>query len=202
MRPDPILVALTGPAGSGKDTAAELLSERHGFERYAFADPIKDMLTALLVGAGLDYAYLFERRLKELPIPYIGHSGRRLMQTLGTEWGRAIDPDLWVNLAALQLGLHDLPRSAPIHDRIVITDLRFPNEAEWVRRMGGLVVRVVRDVPAIAAHESEAHTRDMRADHEILNTGTLADLADQVAEFAAPFAPIASDVVDGEGSAL
>lgn len=180
MTRDPLLIGLTGLAGAGKDTVADRLCSAHGFERHAFAEPIRDMLTALLTSAGIDYDYLFERDLKELPVPHLGVSGRRLMQTLGTEWGRMVDPDLWVRHAALSLGLHDLPRSAPIHDRIVITDVRFPNEAAWIESLGGRVIRVTRQAPAVAAHESEQHITQLPCTLAIDNTGTLADLHEQV----------------------
>ena len=183
MTPHPLLIGLTGLAGTGKDTVADRLCAEHGFERHAFAEPIRDMLAAMLTGANIDYAYLFERDLKERPVPHLGISGRRLMQTLGTEWGRSLDPDLWVRLAAITLGLHGAS-SAPIHDRIVITDVRFPNEAAWIESLGGRVVRVTRPAPAVAAHVSEQHIAQLPCTLAIDNTGTLADLHDQVDELA------------------
>jgi len=182
MSRDPILIGLTGLAGAGKDTVADHLCQKHRFERHAFAEPIRDMLTALLVGAGLDYAYLFERELKEQPIPQLGVSARQMMQRLGTEWGRALDPDLWVRHAAMTLGLHDLPRSAPIHDRIVITDVRFPNEAAWIEQLGGRVVRVIRDVSPISSHESESYASRLPAWYQLDNRWSIATLHDQVDE--------------------
>ena len=70
------------------------------------------------------------------------------MQTLGTEWGRALAPDLWVEMwAASIVGL----------DRVVADDVRFDNEVAAVRALGGIVVEVRR--PGIAkpagAHASE-----------------------------------------------
>jgi hypothetical protein len=158
-QPDFILLGLTGAAGAGKDTVAGRLEANHGFVTHAFAEPIRDMLTALLTSAGIDYAHLFERHLKELPVPWLGTSGRRMMQTLGTEWGRALHPDLWVRHAALTLGLHDLPRSAPVHDRIVITDERFANEANWIQSLGGKIIRVQRPVAVLAA-DTAAHASE------------------------------------------
>ena len=159
MPAGPLLIGLTGPAGSGKDTVGLHLEAEHGFHRHAFAEPIRDMLTALLTAAGIDYAHLFERDLKEQPVPGLGISGRRLMQTLGTEWGRSLDDDLWVKHAALSLGLplhgYDWALAQPVHGRIVITDVRFSNEAAWIERLGGRIVRVCRSVPSIEAHASE-----------------------------------------------
>lgn len=177
---DCILIGLTGEAGADKDTVADHLCAAHGFERHAFAEPIRDMLAALLVGAGIDYAHLFERDLKELPVPHLGVSGRQMMQRLGTEWGRALHPDLWVRHAAVTLGLHDLPHSSPVHDRIVLTDIRFPNEAAWIERLGGRVIRVLRDVQAVNARESEQHFDRIAPWACIDNTGSFEQLHGQI----------------------
>lgn len=173
---DPLIIGLTGRAGAGKDTMAAQLCEHHGFERYALAEPLRDMLTQLLTDAGIDHAWLFERPLKELPIPELGISGRRLMQTLGTGWGRGLREDFWLRLADLALGLP----AAPVHDRIVITDIRFPNEAAWIAAHQGLLVRVERPVAPVAAHESEQHADTLPCWHVIDNSGTRGYLQDQV----------------------
>ncbi len=174
--PDPIIIGLCGSAGVGKDTAASYLEQAHGFVTYAFADPLRNMLEALLVEAGLDYAYIYERHLKEQPIPGLGLSYRHLAQTLGTEWGRALADDFWLRLAALNLGLP----AAPIHDRIVITDVRFPNEAAWVEQHQGRVVRIFRPVAAVRAHTSEALVDQIVPWARIDNTGTVDQLHEQL----------------------
>ena len=176
------IIGLTGYAGAGKTTVAGHLTAAHDFVEAAFADTLKDMLALMLGALDIDYAHLTEPHLKAKTIPQIGCSARHLMQTLGTEWGRRmIARDLWTRATAHRLGLHDLPRSAPVHDRIVITDVRFPDEADWLHRVGGILVRVHR--PGLQhpmGHESEAHIAAMRPQHVILNDGSLASLRDQV----------------------
>lgn len=182
-----VLIGITGAAGAGKDTAANRLCHHHSFERDSFAEPLRDMLTALMVGHQIDYAHLFERELKEQPIPGLGAdiSGRRLMQTLGTEWGRnTLHPDIWVRLAALRLGLDRLPYTSPVHDRIVITDVRFPNEAEWINRMGGHVIRIERDTDPVAHHMSEWYYGDIKCIATLHNNAGIDWLHDQVDEIA------------------
>ena len=161
------LIGLMGPAGAGKDTAADHLEDQHGFVRYAFADPMRTMLEAAFTSVGIDYAYIYERSLKEQPVPGIGYSYRQLAQTLGTEWGRnQLDPDLWLRFAALNLGLPD----APVNDRIVITDVRFANEAAWIVQHGGVVLRIRRDVAPVRPHVSETAMQTIEPWGDIANT--------------------------------
>jgi len=168
---DPLVLGLTGRAGAGKDTAADFLCEHYGFVRCSFAAALKDMAAQLLEEAGLDHAHIYEAGLKEQPMPGLhGVSGRQLLQTLG-DWGRALHPDLWVTLAAMRLGLGP-GQDAAVHDRIVLTDVRFPNEARWLAERGGLLVRVVRDhaIP-VRQHVSEAHTDTLPAQLTLPNEG-------------------------------
>ena len=141
-----MILGLTGRAGAGKDTAAAALRTL-GFERVAFADPLREMLRAL----GLRDEHMVGPA-KELPVPHLGLSFRRLAQTLGTEWGRALDPELWVKVArdrvrtALERGKH-----------VVVTDVRFDNEARMIRDAGGRVVRIERPgADPVLEHASEA----------------------------------------------
>lgn len=177
-RADLLLIGLTGPAGCGKDTVARYLCQPHiGFEPYAFADPLRDMLIALLCPANIPVQYLVERSLKEQPMPGIGMSARRLMQTLGTEWGRnTVHADLWTRVAGMTLGISEDPAVLPVADAIVISDVRFPNEAAWIRQHGGYVVRVERETAGVAAHESEQHFDAIGADDTVDNRGTLGGL--------------------------
>ena len=173
------LIGLTGLAGTGKDSAAQYLCQEYGFVQAAFADPIRSMVLQLLEEAGIDHAWVTERRLKEEPIPGLGVSARALMQTLGTEVGRTLSPNLWIRHLALRLGLDDLPRSTPVHDRIVISDVRFPNEAAWLlANMRGRLVRLHRSsAPGVRLHASEQQVLDLPASVDLWNDGpTLAGL--------------------------
>lgn len=175
--PDPLIIGLAGNAGVGKDTAAAYLQQRHHFEPFAFATPLRAMLEALLAECGLDHAYLYEPHLKAVAIPGLGLSYRELAQTLGTEWGRALDPDLWTRAAGLCLGLP----ANPIHDRIVLSDVRFPNEAHWVASQGGVIVRLHRQqAGAVRAHISEQLLDEIQPWACIDNSGSIAELHHQL----------------------
>jgi hypothetical protein len=93
----PRLIGLCSPApGCGKTTVADLFIEH---QRVSFAAPLKRVVWNLLNNLGLDgFSYVYID--KESIIPEIGVSARHMMQTLGTEWGRAcIHPDFWVMIA-------------------------------------------------------------------------------------------------------
>lgn len=172
-----ILIGLAGPAGCGKDTAADYLCDRHGFISYSFAQPLKLMLAAML---DISYPELAEQYLtrekKEQPIAALGKSPRELLQTLGTEWGRmTIDTDLWLNIAQIRLG--SMQDQFPHARGIVITDTRFCNEANWIRYCRGVVVHVDRKaVTPVRAHISERGPDRMASDAILDNNGTINSL--------------------------
>lgn len=171
-----ILIGLTGPAGSGKDTVADEL-ERLDFDRYALASPLKTGLRAMF---DLTREHT-DGRLKEISIPELGGlTPRRLMQTLGTEWARnTVHDDVWLWLARQQWEGAGYPG-------LVITDVRFDNEADFIRAHGGTVWHVQRPEehrPVFSeSHASEAGVTDRKGDVIVDNSGTLDDLKRAVEE--------------------
>lgn len=128
----PRLIGLCGAAGSGKSTVAGFL-EAQGYVRLRFAHPLKAMMRALLHSAGMDEvtaSRCTDGDLKERPLgELLGATPRHAMQTLGTEWGRQyIHPELWV---ALTMGRAE--RMVAEGKRVVIDDVRFPNEADRIK---------------------------------------------------------------------
>lgn len=144
----PPVIALTGLAGSGKSTASKYLVEKHGYQLVKFAGPLKDMLRAI----GLSEAQI-EGELKEEPCEWLqGATPRHAMQTLGTQWGRdCIGPSFWIELWVRRVNLIIAEGG-----RVVVDDCRFPNEAEEVRKLGGVVWRLVGRGGIAGGHESEA----------------------------------------------
>ena len=173
------LIGLTGAKGAGKDTAAAHLVRAHDFIQIALADPIRYGLWAMF---GIPDAYFTEHELKETPIDWLGVSPRYLMQTLGTEWGRNhVARDLWLRVASRRLerivkNLHGKPV------RIVVSDIRFDDEADWIRCNGGTVLHIRRPLvcPQNDAHLSEAGVTISNNDHIVLNTGTIYQLHAQL----------------------
>lgn len=170
----PKIIGLTGRARSGKDSVGGMLRNTFGFKTLAFADPIRQMLAA---GLGLTPGH-FEGKLKEEVIDWLGKSPRQLMQTLGTEWGRSlISPTIWLDIAERKTLQYNADRF-----NVVITDVRFDNEASLIRKMGGEVWHIYRPGQAIndSAHVSEAGVTFCTEDRRIDNDGSLADLFNEV----------------------
>lgn len=167
-----LLIGIAGRARSGKDTAAQHLVNHHGFQSYAFADPLRDGLMHILNLSPCD----FEGDQKEQPLPWLGRSPRELMQSLGTEWGRdKVHPELWLLLAAQNLDL--LARTHDTASGFVVSDLRFENEAQFIRARGGVVIHLYRpSAPAVNAHVSEDGIRHTEQDLVLANYGSVDEL--------------------------
>ena len=154
-----ILIGIAGPAQSGKSTLAgefRRLIEFRGqkYREQPFAGPLKRMLTSI----GVDVSDLS----KNDPVPFLDGriTPRVMMQTMGTEWGRSLLPDLW--LRVWQHELDDRPRC------VCVPDVRFDNEADLIRELGGVIIHVQRkptaDMLAVPAHASEAGITRMQGD--------------------------------------
>jgi hypothetical protein len=175
------IIGLTGPAGSGKDTVRQMLEQNHHCTGLAFADPMRAMLAPLLDLCGVGNEWMTQRELKELPIPGLGQSYRVLAQRLGTEWGRSIDPDFWVKVAAASMA--EVMNIKGPNTVFVISDVRFDNEAQWVKDHGGVIWHIHRPAAqAVAAHQSENGIRPELVDLNILNKYTLRELDGQVTQ--------------------
>lgn len=158
------IIGLTGPAGCGKTTVAGMVA---GAVVIQLADPLYAALAMML---GVDESLLRHRGSKERPLPGFDRSPRQLLQTLGTDWGRAfVGADVWLRMAGRRIdALHAAGATT-----VVVADVRFENEAEWIRNRGGEVWRIARE-PATAAaeHASEAGIPASLIDRTIDNTGS------------------------------
>lgn len=164
------VIGLTGSKGAGKDTVARRLVAEHRFLQLSFADPLYDMLAAMLVISREELNQrMHDRTWKEAEIPELGASPRRLLQTLGTEWGRnLVGGDLWVRLLERRIAFAEEALSHE-YDACVISDVRFENEAAFARRRG-LLVHIDRPEHAVSdAHVSEAGVRVHHRDQFIVN---------------------------------
>ena len=95
---------------------------------------------------------------------------RHFLQYIGTEWGRALDPNVWIKIAI---------ENTPSHGNVFISDLRFPNEFYALKTEGWICVKIERDVKTervgsgSMTHSSEYGCEHIQWDYIISNNGTL-----------------------------
>ena len=164
-----MIVGLTGRAGSGKDSVGEYLRKEYGAALLSFAAPLKAMVREMF---DLTDEQVNTLDGKETPDPrWIGPNGeartpRQILQVVGTEGFRAVDPSFWVK-RAMRTAMLCVRDGAPM---VVFTDVRFPNELEAIQDAGGAVLRLVKpDGPGTAsvAHASEAQVDALNVDGEL-----------------------------------
>lgn len=167
-----MIVGIAGRAGSGKDTVADFLVQRHGFTKVSCAGPLKAMMAAC------GFPEPLNRDDKEKLIPGFKFTWRQAAQDLGTKWGRGLQDDIWIQMIE--------QRMRRSRDRFVISDVRFDNEADMVRRMHGKMLHLYGREAALgeaASHASEAGvTIYLTLDYMINTGGSFLDTETQVRE--------------------
>lgn len=194
----PIVVGVCGNMGTGKNAAVEfftklipsltssVLSRDNVFAEtttirsteLAFADPIREIGKLF----GFTMEQMTDRTLKETVDPRWGVSPRTFMQKVGTEMFRDnLCQDVWVKLALQRIEQLSKPYEVIIgfphgvmgtRHLIFVTDVRFPNEAEAIKSIGGHVVKIRRegfDKKGADLHPSERFINDMPCDLEVFN---------------------------------
>jgi hypothetical protein len=188
-----MIIGLHGKAQAGKDTSANFIEEyfEHTplkIERRSFAFSLKESAVAALgievddpiafcdllktEGASITTSWYDDEAMNQRSKRI---TGREFLQNYGTEAHRAVfGSDFWVDAC--------LPKSQSINDDyesklVIVTDVRFPNEAERIHNLGGYVWEVERpEIEKGDAHASEQRLPDAQIDATIHNAGTLDDL--------------------------
>lgn len=184
-----MIVGFTGRKRTGKNTAAAVIERQR-----SFAARLKEMCVGIW---DLDWDQV-DGEHKESPVGpieidraiggleawtglHLPHRGlvaytpRQLLQYVGTDYIRSVDPDYWINYL-----IGDIPRQ-PL---VAVTDVRFANEAAAIHRAGGVVVRITR--PGLVSddnHPSEAEIDRLEVDAEFVNAGTPSDLQVEVSKW-------------------
>jgi hypothetical protein len=177
------LIIISSKAQCGKNTLGKMLQEAltEDYTMLAYADELKRRLSKDF-GLSRDQLY---GNLKEAPDErYVKPDGafwttRELMQFIGTDVFRVIDSDFWVKQLFKYINKNML-------NNVIITDGRFPNEINAVKKRGGIHIRIER------AHDLEVHGMDHasevsldnydNADFVVDNSGTLEELKQKTLE--------------------
>lgn len=170
-----MIIGLAGYAQSGKDTVAEHLVSKYGFNRVAFADPIRDMLYAMdpiVWGDTYEGGQSISEFVDEVgwDIAKQHPEVRRLLQSLGYAGRQIFGDQVWLVAALSKLS---------VYEHHVITDVRFINEAETLKgAMSAKLWRVERPgIQAVNDHVSEWELNGYdKYDEYLNNDGTIEQL--------------------------
>lgn len=156
-----MLVGICGFIGSGKDTVADYLVDKHEFERVSFASTLKDACASVfhwdreMLEGKTKEARTEREKVDEWWADRLGiedFSPRLALQLVGTDTLRGhFNDDIWI--LSLEKSLHVTQKN------YVISDLRFPNEFKMVKRLGGTIVEVVRGEPPEWVSKAERANR-------------------------------------------
>lgn len=150
LKANPPVIGLCGYARVGKDTAGEILVKQYGYKRIAFADKLREMATMLnpLIRNG-DEVKTYNEWVNLLgydtaKMTLVGF--RPFLVSLGESVRNVLGESTWIN-AVIPLNYNG--------PSLVITDVRYKNEADRVKMLGGIVIRI--DKPGVTApNETEA----------------------------------------------
>lgn len=181
-----MLIGICGKKQHGKDTIARILEARYGFRVRHFADPLKTICAAVF---GLNNEQLHGRN-KEVRDNFWGTTPRAIMQVVGTDLFRnelarhmpEVGHNIWIRSFA---------KTYESDVNTVIADVRFTNEYEWIKRVGGIVIRVNRpglvntDGSSVIhnyhdRHESENSLDEFESDYVIENSHCFAHLETEI----------------------
>ena len=156
----PKLIGIIGHARTGKDTIASRLEEKHGYTRFAFADPLRRLCEKFVDVPFMDkdiepYSQAWRRRWEafrtQAPEQY-----RRLLQEVGMSVRDVVDPGAWVRAFSNHI------RSQPEDTLWVVPDVRQWNEAGYIQNNGGVLWSVERPgFEAVNDHRAEAMIDDL-----------------------------------------
>lgn len=145
------LIGLCGWAGSGKDTIAEYLCKHHGFSQTAFGNKLRELLSYLnpyIESSGKYYNELVEEMGYENAkrkyyairqwLVKLGHGSRRILN----------NDSIWIKAC-------DLETRCKIHGNVVVSDVRYKNEAMAIKELGGEIWYVFRPTLQDAASPEE-----------------------------------------------
>jgi hypothetical protein len=159
-----MLIGITGKLQAGKTTVAGFIKEKHPFAvLLAFSDLLKEMIFK----AGLcTREELWEKKTD---------FSRLMMQKIGTEIVRdQIDQDFWVKKMDELVGSHK-------GGLIIIHDVRFLNEANFISNRGGVIIRVIRpSMISTSVHRSETEMSRIKEKIVVFNDGDLESLNDKI----------------------
>lgn len=179
----PQIIGLIGRKYNGKDTVGDILHNNYNYERIAIATPLKEACKSIF---GFTNEQLYGNE-KEIIDTYWNVSPRQVLQFVGTELFRHqmnkliphLNDDIW--LYSIKKQIKDVIDDKCIR-KIVITDVRFENEVEMIKQMGGIIIHIIRPSVnnLIDNHSSENNIDNLSSDYTLYNDYSIDDLQTNV----------------------
>lgn len=173
------LIGIHGKPHSGKDTIANFLIPLLNLKRFGPSVQVKKATAAMF---NIPEEYLYDEKMKDQIDSFWGISYREMAQKVGNESSRKIfGEDFWMR--HVNKYLETIPNYL---DGIVLADIRYANEAAWVKDNGGVMIFVNRGDRPIASNESHEAERGLDsglANIVIENNGTIDALYEKVSIF-------------------
>lgn len=179
-----VLIGFLGKKRSGKDTCADYLVEYHNFEKTAFAKPLKDCLKVLF---HFTDEQLYGDKKEDIDERW-NTSPRKAMQFIGTDVIRNQFDNLIPNIGLNFWTKHfEIFYNDNKNKNIVVSDVRFQNEVNTIKKLGGIIIKIQRDSNNINSkckndtHESEIEMNNIE-NYDILiqNNSSFEELYKQI----------------------
>ncbi|HJZ23489.1 MAG TPA: hypothetical protein VJ201_03480 [Candidatus Babeliales bacterium] len=176
----PLLIGIHGKPHAGKDIIADHLVKYYNFYKYGPSVRVKMTASAMF---DVPLNYFIDEDKKETVDPFWKMSYREMAQKVGKESSRDVfGDDIWMRHVE-----KFLINPLQYIDGVVLADIRYISEAEWVAQHGGYVIIVKRDdgkrgYIANSTHPAEQGIPDKYGDYVIHNQGTLEELFGKVDE--------------------
>lgn len=162
-----MIIGLIGYKQVGKSTAAKYLEEKYGYKRINFKDELIKELKENFMPTLENFSFIFDCTVDELfekkPQPF-----RDFMKDYGM-YKRKDNPRYWVEKVENKIYAYCDLVDGKLVGNIVIDDTRFKNEAESVVKMGGILIRQVRDdIKNTDNHISETENESIVEDYVVV----------------------------------
>jgi len=180
-----MFIGLLGKMGSGKSTTAAHITKKYNYEEKFYSKKLKDVCQLLF---GFNEEQLYGSKKQEIDKRW-GISPRQAMQFVGTDLFRkqlvnlipGIGENFWIRTLDTEL----------INGQnYVISDCRMQNEIDFIKKKGGVVIKIIRDEEEeINNNETKLHVTECEIDNVtefdyiIHNNGTKEELFKKIDEF-------------------
>jgi hypothetical protein len=159
-----MLIGIAGRKQHGKSTTASYIHDTYNYTIHAFADILKTVCHHVFDFTD-DQLY---GNAKEVVDPYWLITPRYAMQTIGTDMFRkCFGEDIWIRI---------FNRKVSCLQNVVISDVRYQNEVDYIHNNGGIVINIIRTTADNYISDHESETQILQCDYTVYNDGSIEEL--------------------------